>query len=515
MPDIQSYVAQEFGTFADLVKLQTQARPQAPAIVCGDDHISYGDLDARADRIAARLQADGVAPGGAVAICAASSIDYLAVFLGTLRTGAAVAPLSPSATAEQLAGMITDCGAGHVFTDAAVSTLLEPVFERIRAKWIALQVGAQGTPLADWLARADARPRPVAITPDLAFNIIYSSGTTGLPKGIVQSHAMRWPHNNLSDPVGFGPEAVALVSTPLYSNTTLVHVLPTLAGGGTLVLQPKFEARGYLELAQRHRVTHTMLVPVQYQRILGVPDFDAFDLSAFQLKFCTSAPFSAALKADVLRRWPGGLVEYYGMTEGGGTCVLLAHKFPDKLHTVGQPMPGHDMRVIGPDGTELAPGEVGEVVGRSRAMMTGYHGQPGKTREAEWISPEGERFIRTGDLASVDADGFFTIVGRAKDMIISGGINIYPVDLEIVLRGHDAVADVAVVGVPSEQWGETPVGFVVPRGEVEAEDLLGWANAQLGRMQRIREIILVAELPRSAIGKVLKRELQEAHARRV
>jgi len=510
---IQDYVQQPFGTFAELVALQAKARPDKTALICAGRAIAYRELDALADRIAASLQRDGVKPGGVVAICAPASIEYVAVFIGTLRTGAAIAPLSPSATPEQLAGMIADCGASHVFTDAGVSALLEPVAGGIEADFVALTEGARGTPLDDWLVPEGSRPELVTIDPDMAFNIIYSSGTTGTPKGIVQSHRMRWPHNQPGDPPGLGPDAVGLVSTPLYSNTTLVAFLPALAGGGTAVLMPKFDARGFLELAQDHGATHAMLVPVQYQRILAVPDFDDFDLSAFRLKYCTSAPFSAELKGEVLRRWPGGLVEFYGMTEGGGSCVLVAHEHPDKLHTVGKAMPGHDIRVIGPDGSELPPGEVGEVVGRSGSMMTGYHGRPDKTREAEWFSPEGERFIRTGDLAAMDADGFVTIAGRAKDMIISGGMNIYPADLEAVLMEHPAVADASVVGVPSKDWGETPVGFVclAEPDAIAPDALLDWANGQLGRMQRLADIRVVAELPRSAIGKVLKRELQAGY----
>ena len=514
MSDIRDYVQQPFGTFAEIFALQAAAHPDKTALVCSGRTISYRDLDAMADRIAARLQQDGVGPGGVTAVCAASSIAYVAVFIGTLRTGAAISPLSPSATAEQLAAMIADCQASHVFTDAAVSAQLAGLADDIKAGFVALDPGARGVALASWMAPAGARPDPVEIRPGMAFNIIYSSGTTGTPKGIVQSHKMRWPHLQPADPPGLGPDAVGLVSTPLYSNTTLVAFLPALAGGGTVVLMPKFDARGFLELAQAHRVTHAMLVPVQYQRILAVEDFDRFDLTAFRLKYCTSAPFSAELKGEVLRRWPGGLVEFYGMTEGGGSCALVAHEHPDKLHTVGKAMPGHDLRVIGPDGNPVPPGEVGEIVGRSAGMMTGYHGQPEKTRAAEWYSPEGERFIRTGDLATMDADGFFTIVGRAKDMIISGGMNIYPADLEAVLLEHEAIADASVVGVPSAEWGETPVAFVCLSSPDAgtAEDLLAWANARLGKMQRLAAVRVIGELPRSAIGKVLKRELQDAWA---
>ncbi|RYY58234.1 MAG: 4-coumarate--CoA ligase, partial [Comamonadaceae bacterium] len=184
-------------------------------------------------------------------------------------------------------------------------------------------------------------------------------------------------------------------------------------------------------------------------------------------------------------------------------------------HTVGRPAEGSDIRLIDEAGREVAPGADGEVVGSSAGMMVGYHRQPEKTREAEWFAPDGKRFIRTGDVGRFDADGFLTLFDRKKDMVISGGFNIYPSDLEAVLRGHAAVVDVAVVGVPSEQWGETPVAFVVRRAgdATDAAALLHWANAQLGKTQRLADVRLIDELPRSAIGKVLKRELRDLHAR--
>jgi acyl-CoA synthetase (AMP-forming)/AMP-acid ligase II len=229
------------------------------------------------------------------------------------------------------------------------------------------------------------------------------------------------------------------------------------------------------------------------------------------MKTCTSAPFSASLKADVLARWPGGLVEIFGMTEGGGSCLLFAHEHPDKLHTVGRPAPGHDIRIIDETGREVAPGGSGEVVGRSGAMMTGYHNQPAKTAEAEWRNPEGDRFIRTGDIGRFDEDGFLVLGDRKKDMIISGGFNIYPSDLEAELARHEAVAECAVVGVASAEWGETPAAFVVLRAgtSIEADALKAWLNDRVGRMQRLTHLKLISSLPRSSIGKVLKRELRD------
>jgi len=506
---VDDWIARPFGTIPELIGLHAARAPRHAALIQDDRALDYGGLDTLMDRVAAALQRDGLGPGAAIALCAASSIEYAAVFLGALRAGVAVAPLAPSATPETIAAMAADAEATHLFLDDAAAKALAPAAGRLAARRVAL------TALDAWLATAKT-PRPIEATPEAPFNIIYSSGTTGTPKGIVQPNAMRWAHVVRSAVYGYGPEAITLISTPLYSNTTLVSFLPTIALGGSVVLMAKFDARRYLEIAQRRRVTHTMLVPVQYQRIMALPDFDGFDLSAFRTKFSTSAPFSAALKADVVARWPGALNEYYGMTEGGGTCVLFAHEHPDKLHTVGRPAPGTDIRLIDAEGREVAPGAIGEVVGHSGAMMTGYHKRPDMTAAAEWQDASGKRFIRTGDVGRFDEDGFLVLLDRRKDLIISGGFNVYPSDLEAVLAGHPGVAEVAVVGVPSAQWGETPVAFVVARADagLEAETLRTWANARLGATQRIRAVEIVASLPRSAIGKVLKRELRDGFAER-
>ena len=499
----------QFRAIADLVREHAAARPRQAALVQGGEHIDYGSLDALMDRVAAALQRDGVRRGEAIAICAHSSPRYAAVFLGALRAGVAVAPLAPSVTGEQFASMLRDAQARLLFADSAALPLLPGVDTRL----IALDDSTTGSALDTWLAPPGARPEPVQVQPEWPFNIIYSSGTTGTPKGIVQPHGMRWAHVMRGLAYGYGPDTVTLLSTPLYSNTTLVVFFPTLAFGGTVQLMAKFDAAAYLKLAERLRVTHTMLVPVQYQRLMARPDFDGHDLRSFHMKFCTSAPFGAALKADVLKRWPGGLVEFYGMTEGGGSCILDAHEHTDKLHTVGRPAAGSDIRLIDEQGREVPPGEAGEVVGRSAGMMSGYHGQPEKTREVEWFDASGQRYIRTGDIGRFDADGFLILFDRRKDMVISGGFNIYPSDLEGVLRRHPAVADAAVVGVPSLQWGETPVAYVVrePGSTTSADELLQWCNEQVGKTQRLSQLRLIAELPRSAIGKVLKRELREQH----
>ena len=511
-------LATGFATLPDLIRAHALERGDRTAVADAEGSIDYQTLDARMDRVAAALQRDGVAPGTAVAIVAAPTTDYAAAFLGTVRAGCVATPIAPSATPAAIAAMIADSGAPIVFLDAENARALEGqtfaarsiLFSREGGSpdWIPAFAGEQS--FDSWLAPDGAKPTPVTIAPEDPFNIIYSSGTTGTPKGIVQSHAMRWAHIARNTAAGFDT-AVTMIATPLYSNTTLVSFLPTLGWGGTVVLMGKFNARAYLELAQRYRATHTMLVPVQYQRIMALPDFDAFDLSAFRFKTSTSAPFAAALKADVVARWPGLLVEFYGMTEGGASCALNATAHPTKLHTVGQPMPGHEIRLIDDDGNEVPAGEMGEVVGRSPAMMNGYHGRRDATRDAEWHDADGNRYIRHGDVGRFDEDGFLILMDRKKDLIISGGFNIYPSDLEAVLGTHPAVADCTVVGAPSEAWGETPVGFYVPRAGVAHDPaaILAAVNAQLGRTQRLSALHVADDLPRSAIGKVLKRDLRD------
>src|SRR5262245_49876071 len=304
-PDLM--LQQDFGVIADLVRGYALERPSHPALIHDEHVLTYGALDELMDRVAASLQRDGVQSGDVISICAASCVEYGVIFLGALRAGVAVAPLAPSSTPQALATMLADCDAKVLFLDEAVSAALagQELPATLRRVPIAMR---------EWLAGDGVQPRSVEIDAAAPFNIIYSSGTTGTPKGIVQSHRMRWAHVHRAALARYDRTAVTICSTPLYSNTTLVSFFPTLARGGTVVLMAKFDALKFLELAQLHRATHAMLVPVQYQRIMDLPEFGRFDLASFRMKFCTSAPFGAALKTQILERWPGGLTEYYGMT---------------------------------------------------------------------------------------------------------------------------------------------------------------------------------------------------------
>jgi acyl-CoA synthetase (AMP-forming)/AMP-acid ligase II len=492
---------EELVRFGPRMKENAEKFGDKPCVIDEVETLTWAEFGDLVARVAGRLQAMGIGPGHMVASLAENSAMNVVMYAGVLYAGACMVPLPFSATEAALIKERADCGASLLFTTAQF---------RETAEKLGAETLVDLASLRDWIGDTPAID-PVPVTDDDLFDMIYSSGTTGTPKGIVHDHRFRSRQFSRTSAYGLEENGVLMMSTPLYSNTTLVAAIACLVRGATLVSMKKFNTVGFLELSEKHRATHAMLVPVQYMRLMDEPRFDEFDLSSYQCKMSTSAPLPGVVIEQCMRRWPGNIMEFYGMTEGGPATVLDCAAHPDKWDTVGQPQPGADMRVIDEDGNELPYGSYGEVVGRSGSMMPGYHNNPEKTREATWVSPEGEHFVRTGDMGRFDEDGFLHLLDRKKDMIISGGFNIYAADLEAVLRKHPNVADVAVIAIPSRDWGETPLGLVVPKGDATPEEIRDWANAQLGKTQRLSAVEFRDDLPRSEIGKILKRELREPY----
>ena len=481
-------------------------RPGDEALRCGSASLNWQSLREAVLQTAGSLAPTVTEGSGRIGLLGNSSVELAVAYLAIVAAGGCAVPLPVSAHRDALSGMIADCQPDLIIAHQENEQLVRDVSA---VPVVAVNPG-------EGLPRSFLRNEPLeharVCAPEADFNIIYSSGTTGRAKGIVHSHAMRYRQAARSL-FGIDQGSTMLLATPLYSNTTLMPLLATLFHGGRAILMPKFDAELYLGLAEAERVTHTMLVPVQYQRILESDSFGERDLSAFRMKQCTGAPLSAAVKRAAVERWPGRFVEIYGLTEGGCTCILDVAAYPHKAHTVGKPAAGNDIRIIDEDGRFLPPEMRGEIVGRSAAMMSGYFRNDAANQAFYWRDGEGNVFHRTGDIGMIDADGFLVLLDRKKDMIISGGFNIYASDLEEKLLSHPDVADAAVIAVPSERWGETPLGLVVVRqgSVVDPHELLEWTNAQLGKMQRLSGVELRDNLPRSNVGKILKQDLRRPY----
>jgi long-chain acyl-CoA synthetase len=505
-----------FVAIPDSIRAIAAGTPSKVAVICGELSVTWSAFDEAIDRCARYLLTLGLEKGDKVALLGGNTIEYLTSLLGVLRAGGVMVPLSTMAPPEALARMIDDADAKAFF----VSRAYLPSVADVRANCPKLVDGGRiGLDFAQvgWislqqaLASVSSEPVHVAIHPEDDFNIIYSSGTTGLPKGILHSHKMRSALPLRFAAFGFSDSSISLVATPMYGNFTLAGMLPTLVFGGTVILMRKFDAAEWLRLAEQHRVTHAMLVPLMFQRLLAQPGFGQTDLSSFVTKFMAGSPASVGLKQEILDRFPGRLVELYGLTEGGPGSLLDATSFPHKLHTVGRPGLSVTLKIVDDEGRELPPGQVGEVVGSSDLMMMkGYYKQPDKTAELVWKDASGQVHYRSGDFGKLDDDGFLVLLDRKKDMIISGGFNVYAADIEAVVIQHPEVSEVAVIGVPSETWGETPLAIVVRKADAcsSPSEICEWCNERLAKSARVSAVEIRDALPRSPLGKVMKRELR-------
>jgi long-chain acyl-CoA synthetase len=474
--------------------------PDALAVRAPGGELTMAQLAERAERIAGRLREEGCVPGDRIAVLGKPSLGWIEAMFGAKFARTAFAPVSPSLRAEELERLLADAAPRLIFADSELAEL----GSLPAGTTVALEE------LDAWIAAGPGKGEPARPEGEDLFSIIYSSGTTGTPKGIAHTAAARAEFIHARPRPSLAPGKMAWVSTSLYTNLSYLGIVSPLYWGAAVSVPERFSVEAFLEACREERIADVALVPVQVRRTLDHAGFTPDAIASLEFTMMSGSPVDLALKRKLAECWPGRIVDAYGSTETGGIATLDIKGDPDKLDTVGRVLPGVELAILGEDGALLPAGKNGEIAAATPRPMTGYFNRDGLTGEATWRDGEGKRYLRTGDTGFVDADGYLHITGRSKDMIISGGLNIFAIDIEEALLAHPAVLEAAVIAVPSERWGESPRAIVALReGErATAEELMAWLGAKLARTHWPEGIDFVAELPRNALGKVLKRELR-------
>jgi acyl-CoA synthetase (AMP-forming)/AMP-acid ligase II len=505
-----------------LLARHARYRPHRTAVVVpgatADDReirLTWREFDDYVNRYANALAALGVARGDRVATLLANSLELLATYWACAKLGAAAVPLSPLLTAAGIVSLLTDAKPRVVVASAdnlaQVDAARAALDVQPAPRW--LLAGAAADDEARGLLSFGARCAEASATPPAArveagdlLTLMYTSGTTGLPKGIQHTHFIRAMYaTTMANCWRMAPESVVLHSGALVFNGAMTTMFPAFMSGATYVLHRAFDAEAFVATVERERVTHTMVVPSQIIAIFNAAGFEPARLASLEMILSLGAPLHREYKDRLNRLLPNRFYELYGLTEGFIT-VLDRDDAERKAGSVGIPPPFYEMRIAGIDGRDLPAGEVGEIVGRGPITMPGYYGRDDLTRDALR-----DGWLYTGDLGYVDDDGFLYLVDRKKDMIDSGGIKVYPKDIEEIAARHPDVREVAVFGIPHEKWGETPCAAVVLRTKdsIDADALKEWINARVAaKYQRLEKVLLFDDFPRNAAGKTLKRELR-------
>ena len=495
---------------ATLISRHARYRPDAPAVVFEGHRLTYGEFWERVARVGNMLRALGIGPGDKVATVAGNSLELLETYWAVPTIGAALVPLSPLLMREGLASLLRGSDARCLIAQSSMLPVLREMAGELPGHVLLFDGAVEG--FGDYRALSAAQsatlePAPVAES-DL-FNIMFTSGTTGVPKGIMHTHFVRSMYATLlGQALRMTPESRALHSGAIVFNGAFVTMMPSFHLGGTYVLLRQFDAEETIAAIERERITHVMLVPAQIVAILGARGFDARRLASLECILSLGAPLLQQDKDRLNAELPGRLYELYGLTEGFVT-ILDRSEAVRKGGSVGVPPPFFRLRIVREDGSDAAAGEVGEIVGRGPMLMTGYYKRPDLTAQAVR-----DGWLHTGDVGYMDAEGYLHLVDRIKDMIDSGGVKVYPRDVEEVVARHPDVSEVAVFGVPDDKWGETPVAAVILRAgsSVSAEALRDWINQHVSaRFQRVSRVEIMSDFPRSTAGKTLKRELREPY----
>ena len=490
----------------DVAATRARLTPDAPALLWQGRWLTYAELDDRAERLAAALRAAGVGKGDRVALLAHNHVAHVDMILATAKTGAVYTPLNVRlAEREQreLAAYLRPALVMHDDDNAAK----------------AAATGVRTWDLGEHEARlAAAEPAPRApgydavVGPEDVQMILLTGGTTGLPKGAMLPYRQGF-YNAVNTVMSWGLRADDCVvqATPCYHAAVNAFTVPLLHVGGRVVLQRAFDPGEYLRLVQEARATVMFLVPTMFHMLAAHESFARADLSGVRWAISGGAPCPEPVRAAFTRRGVP-MRQGYGLTEAGVNCFATTQDVADaKPHSVGVPMLHGEAVVRRPDGTPCEPGETGELTLRGPHVFLGYFEREEATRE---VLRDG--WLWTGDLAVVDADGVFAIVGRRKEMFISGGENVYPAEVEAAIYDHEAVAECAVVGVPDERWGEVGLARVVlkPGRSLTEHELREFLYARLARFKVPKHIDLAPDLPKSGAGKVLKRDIAAAFTAR-
>ena len=498
---------------SQVYRIHAANTPSKPAMIWRDRTVTFAELDSRMDRIAGGLARSGITRGTSVVMMMKNRPELIELGGAVSRVGAAAVAVSWRSTAAELVYLATHCGATALVFDAELTKVVEQARSELPgippSNYFSVGGAVERATPYDALLDTSAAFRPETGAEDDASVVIYTSGTTGKPKGAVR----KFPKDALPAALRFLRETpmraddVHLVTCPLYHSTafgflTLSHVL-----GATVVLMDDFKAEHFLEAVERHSITTTALVPTMLHRImaLGPEVLASRNTRSLRAIFSGGAPLPGPLATLAMDHFGDILFNFYGATETGLVTLAKPADLRAAPSTIGKAVPGNEIRLLTESGQEASRGEVGELYVKSKMLVAGYH----KDDEAT-LGCMNAGFFSVGDLARSDRDGRYFIEGRKRDMVISGGVNVYPAEVEGVLEAHPAIAEVAVVGVPDPEWGERVRAFVARRSGADLDEgaLKLWTRERLAGPKVPRDFIFVDALPRNPTGKVLKRELR-------